>query len=128
MSRSGYYQFLHAGASAAQQRREALNGQIQRIYQAHAGRYGAPRITAELQDHGTAVNRKTVARLMQRTADPGGDGAGLRRRRTTDSKHSLPIAANLLAAGLRAAACPTPAGWRTSLTCPRLKDGFTWRR
>ena len=95
VSRSGYYQFLHADSCARQQRREELKLQIRRIYQEHAGRYGAPRITAELLDRGTAVNRKTVARLMR-----GQQIRAVMARafvpQTTDSKHSLPIAANLL--------------------------------
>jgi len=95
VSRSGYYQFLHAGSSLRQQRREELKLQIRQIYREHAGRYGAPRITAELLDRGTAVNRKTVARLMR-----GQQIRAVMARafvpQTTDSRHSLPIAANLL--------------------------------
>jgi transposase InsO family protein len=46
-----------------------------------AGWYGAPRITAELQDTGVAVNHKRVARVMRRF---GVQGLRLRRRvRTT---------------------------------------------
>lgn len=123
VSRSGYYQFLHAGSSPRQQRREALNGQIQQVYQAHAGRYGAPRITAELQDHGTAVNRKTVARLMQRRQIR----AVMARAfvpQTTDSKHSLPIAANLLQQDF---ACSVPnTRWVADITYVPTAEGWLY--
>src|SRR5258708_4240155 len=51
-----------------------------RIGQVHAGSdgtYGAPRITAELQDTGQQVNHKRVARVMRRF---GVQGLRLRRR------------------------------------------------
>ncbi|MDB4442176.1 IS3 family transposase, partial [bacterium] len=60
----------------------------------HKGRSGSPKITEELHDKGFSVSKNRVARRMK--------AAGLRsivRRKfkpTTDSKHSHPIAANLL--------------------------------
>jgi transposase InsO family protein len=36
------------------------------VHATHDGTYGAPRITAELQDDGLAVNHKRVARVMRR--------------------------------------------------------------
>jgi putative transposase len=58
-------------------------------------RYGAPRIHAELRAEGRTASRKRVARIMRRH----GIRARVPRRYrvcTTDSKHSLPVAANLL--------------------------------
>jgi putative transposase len=61
-------------------------------------RYGAPRIHAELRAEGQTVSRKRVERVMRQHA--------LRARAprrhpvcTTDSKHCLPVAANLLEQG-----------------------------
>jgi transposase InsO family protein len=44
----------------------ALAGQIKAVHATHDGTYGAPRITAELQDSGLTVNHKRVARVMRR--------------------------------------------------------------
>lgn len=68
---------------------------IKAIHRQHKGRYGAPRITAELRAQGFVVNRKRVARLMRAQ---GLVGRPRRRFRgtTTDSVHDLPVAPNLL--------------------------------
>lgn len=95
VSRSGYYQFCHAGKSPLQQRQQQLTSQIRQVYQQHRGRYGAPRITDQLHDQGVAVNRKTVARLMQKQRIRSVMARGFVPQ-TTDSRHSLPVAANLL--------------------------------
>src|SRR5712671_1068242 len=62
----------------------------------HRGRYGAPRIHAELRAEGQAVSRKRIERVMRRH---GIRAQAPRRYRvcTTDSKDSLPVAPNLLA-------------------------------
>ena len=59
------------------------------------GRYGAPRIHAELRAEGVRVSRKRVAQLM-RTSGLRGKGKS-RWVRTTDSEHALPVSPNLLA-------------------------------
>jgi len=95
VSRSGYYAWLKHGTSRHRAKDTKLLELIKRIYKQHKKRYGSPRIWAELRDrHGLRVSRKRVERLMRE--------AGLRARqkrkwtKTTDSKHSLPIAENLL--------------------------------
>src|SRR5438067_1828273 len=68
---------------------------IRRVHAQHRERYGAPRIHAELRAEGHGVSRKRVARLMRQH---GIRARTPRRYRvcTTDSKHSLPVAVNLL--------------------------------
>jgi hypothetical protein len=83
VARSSYYYWR--STEVARGARDAadmvLVGQIRTVHTAHDGTYGAPRITAELQDNGVTVNHKRVARVMRRF---GVQGLRLRRRvRTT---------------------------------------------
>jgi transposase InsO family protein len=75
--------------------RRTLIDEIRKIFEASGGRYGAPRIHAELKARGRRVARKTVAKL---TKESGIRPARGRRRMpvTTDSRHSHRIAPNLL--------------------------------
>jgi putative transposase len=68
---------------------------IQRVHAHHRERYGAPRIHAELRAEGQTVSRKRIERVMRQH---GIRARAPRRYRvcTTDSKHSLPVAPNLL--------------------------------
>lgn len=45
-------------------RRAQLTAQIRRLFAAHRGRYGSPRITADLHDAGWRVSKNTVAKIM----------------------------------------------------------------
>ena len=94
---SGFYAWLRAIPSR-QNRTEAeaaLRGHISRIFAAKRRVYGAPRIHAELRREGHRHARRRIERLMR---DMGLQAQRGRRRRphTTDSRHDLPIAPNLL--------------------------------
>jgi transposase InsO family protein len=82
LARSSYYYWkATAPARAARDAADlALIGQIRAVHASHDSTYGAPRITAELQDDGLAVNHKRVARVMRRFRV---QGLRLRRRVTT---------------------------------------------
>lgn len=120
VSRSGYYAWLRRGPTRRAARDDELLAQIRQAHASSRRTYGSPRVHAELRARGTRCSRKRVARLMR--------SAGLSARRprravrTTDSRHSLPVAANLLgrdfsaeAPDLRWAAdityVPTAEGW-----------------
>ena len=65
VSRAAYYAH-HAGAVPARQRTdEELTKHIRQAHQASKGRYGAPRIHAQLRRRGHRHGRKRVARLMR---------------------------------------------------------------
>ena len=95
VSPSGYYAWRSRPQSLRKIANRALLGDIQRVHARHRGRYGAPRIHAELRAEGQTVSRKRIERVMRRH---GIRARAPRRYRvcTTDSKHSLPVAPNLL--------------------------------
>jgi putative transposase len=93
VSTAGYYDWRGRPPSERQRRRDALLVEIRAIHERVKGRYGSPRIHAELsQGHSCCVN--TVAEVMRQ--------AGIRAktarkfRHTTDSKHDRPVAENVL--------------------------------
>ena len=97
VSVSGFYAWLRA-IPTLQTRAEAeaeLRGRIGRIFAARRRVYGSPRIHAELRREGRRHSRRRVARLMREMGLSARRG---RRRppRTTDSRHDLPVAPNLL--------------------------------
>jgi transposase InsO family protein len=47
------------------QRRERLKAEVARLFTAHEGKYGSPRITADLRDAGWRVSENTVAALLR---------------------------------------------------------------
>ena len=94
VSRSAYYAWCRSTPSQRTLANERLLAEIRAIHVENESRYGSPRICDELKERGHSVGKHRVARLMQEN----GIRARLRPRfrRTTDSKHSLPIAPNLL--------------------------------
>ncbi len=65
VSTSGYYTWLKRTPSKRDEQDTLLTRQIQMIHKASYGTYGAPRVHAELREHGILVGRKRVARLMR---------------------------------------------------------------
>ncbi len=94
VSRSGYYNWRSRPESRRAVENRRLDAHIKAIYKKHKGRCGSPKITEILHDMGLSVSKNRVARRMK--------AAGLRsivRRKfrvTTDSKHSHPVADNIL--------------------------------
>lgn len=99
VSRSGYdaWQRRQRQPPSLRQQEEArLILQIRAAHRKGRQYYGSPRVYDELRDQGIRISRKRIARLMQQE---GLVGRSRRRRRlsTTDSRHTLPVASNLLA-------------------------------
>jgi putative transposase len=94
VSESGYYAWQTRTPSRAERRREATVAAIAEIHAEVKGRYGSPRMTAELKARGYPCSENTVAALMK----AHGIRAKMPRRfvRTTDSSHTLPVAPNVL--------------------------------
>jgi putative transposase len=124
VSVAGYHEHLVRRLEIARRRHlsaEALLVHIRAVYAAHRGAYGWPRIWRELHAQGIRVGKQRVQRLMQQH---GIRARGKRRFRvtTTDSRHGLPIAPNLLNRNFAVAApnrvwtgdityIPTHEGW-----------------
>ena len=124
VSVSGFHQHRARRRKIAGRRHlsdEALVAHIRAAYEEHRGAYGWPRIWRQLQKGGIRVGKLRVQRLMQQQ---GIRARGKRRFRitTTDSRHDLPIAPNLLNRNFTVAApnltwsgdityIPTEEGW-----------------
>ena len=98
VSVSGYHQHVRRRKQIAQRRHlsdEALLVHIRAVFAAHRGAYGWPRVWRQLLSQGIHVGKSRVQRLMQRDNIRA---RGKRRFRvaTTDSRHGLPVAPNLL--------------------------------
>ena len=121
VSAAGYYAWRERPLSTRAPGNAALLTTIRQIHQDSGGRYGSPRVHAALRQQGRGVSRGRIERLMHRhgiraiMAPP-------RRVRTTDSRHGLPTAPNLIQRDFVAAAAnriwladityiPTAEGW-----------------
>jgi putative transposase len=103
VSPAGYYAWRSRPESQRSTANRDLVDDIKRVHRDASGRYGSPRIHAELRAQGRGASRGRIERLMRRH--------GIRaimarpyRVRTTDSRHDLPIAPNLLERNFTAAA------------------------
>ena len=95
VSRRGFYDWRSRAPSARTTANLALLQDV-RLQARHHGRYGSPRIHAALRAEGYQCSRGRVERLMRRHRIRALAGRRFRPC-TTDSRHYLPIAPNLLA-------------------------------
>jgi putative transposase len=65
VSRSWFYKWKDAALTPRAARRAVLAAEVRRLFKAHRGTYGSPRITADLREAGWAVSKNTVAALMR---------------------------------------------------------------
>jgi transposase InsO family protein len=65
VSRSWFYKRKDGRLPPRAQRRQRLQAEVARLFGVHAGKYGSPRITADLRDGGWRVSENTVAGLMR---------------------------------------------------------------
>jgi transposase InsO family protein len=124
VSVSGFHQHRARRRKIAGRRHlsdEALVAHIRAVYEEHRGAYGWPRIWRQLQKGGIRVGKLRVQRLMQQQ---GIRARGKRRFRiaTTDSRHDLPIAPNLLNRNFTVAA-PNLA-WSGDITYIPTEEGW----
>jgi len=94
VSKAGYYASLLRPESDRERSNEMLLTKIKVIHQTSHETYGSPRVHAQLRIDNIRVSEKRVARVMRRAEIVV--RTRRRFRKTTLSKHDLPIAANLL--------------------------------
>ncbi len=122
VSGSGYYAWRGRPESHRCQANHALEHQIRQVHAASRHTYGSPRVHAELRAQGVRCSKQRVARVMRL--------AGIRacrarrRRRTTDSRHPLPVAANLLQRDFAAPQANTK--WAADITYIDTGEGWLY--
>jgi transposase InsO family protein len=122
VSPSGYYASQARSISQHTRRDEELSERIAAIHQTSKRRYGSPRVYEDLKADGERVGRKRVARLMHEKRL-----VALTRRRfhkTTDSKHTFPIAPNLLKRDFTAQG--PDESWVTDITFLWTRQGWLY--
>ena len=124
VSRSGYYDWRENRnkLNPVRRLRAWLDQQVLRIFEQHLGRYGAPRITAQLNHEGHVVNRKTVAKSLKKQNLRA--RAAKKFKATTNSNHNLPVAPNLLKQDFTATA-PNQK-WVGDITYLRTDEGWLY--
>jgi putative transposase len=94
VSRSGYYGWKRQPQSKRQKENEKILMEIKESHKNSHRAYGSPRISEDLQANGTKCGENRVARLMRIHGIVG--KAKKKFKATTNSKHNLPVAENLL--------------------------------
>jgi putative transposase len=94
VSRSGFYSWEKRDKSARDQERERLIPRVKEIHKTSRETYGSRRIAKELEATGTRCGKHKAGTLMKLA------GVEAKHRKkfkaTTNSKHCLPVAPNLL--------------------------------
>jgi transposase InsO family protein len=123
VSVAGYHEHIARRLTVARRRHlsdQALLVHIRAVFAAHRGAYGWPRIWRQLRAEGIRVGKLRVQQLMQQH---GIRARGKRRFRvTTDSRHGLPIAPNLLNRNFTVAA-PNRV-WAGDMTYIQTEEGW----
>ena len=122
LSSSGYYAWLKRDDSRRMREDRRLLVEIRTIHQQSRGAYGSPRVHVELRERGMRHGKNRVARLMRE--------AGIRAKQkkkfkaTTDSKHSHPVAPNLLERDF--AADMPDRKWLADITYISTREGWLY--
>lgn len=121
VSASGFYAWQHRKLGKRAMRRAELTEKVCKIHTENRCCYGSPRVFEQLKSDGYPVARKTVASIMRQQKIQG-KSPQKRKVCTTDSDHTKPVAANVLARDFTATApnqkwlvdityIPTDEGW-----------------
>ena len=122
VSPSGYYRFRDRPPSARGKENERLLTKIRAIHEEGRHNYGSPKIYHKLRQDGEECNHKRVERLMKEHEIRAKRSRKF--RATTNSKHTLPVAENLLNREFRPAA-PDQA-WAGDITYVWTEEGWLY--
>lgn len=122
VSRSGYYAWEQRQPSQHEKRDEVLKVKIQESHKQSRGTYGSPRIHIDLKELGFHVGRKRIARLMKAQGIAGTPKKPY--RATTDSRHNMPLAENILAREFNVDSLDKV--WATDITYIKTWQGFLY--
>jgi transposase InsO family protein len=124
VSRAAYYAYRADSVSVRQRTDDELTDHIRQAHQASKGRYGAPRIHAELRRRGHQHGRKRIARLMR--------AAGLRGRtprrwkKTTVPDPAAAARADLIRRDFRVDAAAVNTRWCGDITYIPTWEGWLY--
>ena len=95
VSRGRYYAWLKQPFTAREVENQQLKKDIKELFEQSRNTYGTRRLKRKLLEKGLKVSRRRIGRLLKRL------GLSCKTKRkfkvTTDSKHNMPVAPNLLA-------------------------------
>jgi transposase InsO family protein len=121
VSRAAFYQHL-AGPSRRQRADVQLASQIQAVHRESRGRYGAPRVHAELARRGHRHGRKRIARLMRSAGIAG--RAPKRWAKTTVADPAAVVRADLIRRDFTTDAAALNARWWGDITYVPTCEGW----
>lgn len=124
VSRAGFYASLERPVSRRALANHRLRLEIRAVHAASAQRYGAPKVHAELRDHGLRCGHNRVARLMRE------DGLRAKRSRryrvTTVSEHRHARPTNVLARRFAPTTWERDRAWAADITYLETQDGWLY--
>jgi putative transposase len=123
VARSGFHDYERRQANPGPDADEALRQDLRTCHTASRGTYGRPRLVKDLRDLGHPVGPKRVVRLM-REEGLRGKTKGRWKPRTTDSRHTRPVAENVLQRRFEVTS-PVPA-WVSDITYIETREGWLY--
>jgi transposase InsO family protein len=123
VSRSAFYDWQNADPNLYQQQDKELEPMIQDIFLQHRRRYGARRISCELQSRGVSCSRSKARKIMDQMELVAIQPKSFKPR-TTESKHTLGYNENLLLEGIEVSR--TNEVWVGDITYIALENQFAY--
>ncbi len=122
VTKSGYFTWRGRPTSTRKIRDAELKGDIERIHARSKGRYGVPRVHAELRAAGRSCSRRRVARLMHEAGLRG--KVRNRYKSTTQADPTHPPAQDLVKRNIAVAAPNTV--WAVDMSYLPTKEGWLY--